>query len=106
VGGPAPDHASYRSFVTFRDPDGNSWLLQEIKNRLPGRGFSSDVATLTELLRETEQNHGKYEPTAPKHHWSGWYAAYIVARQQGRTTEEAAKDGALQIERTRDRARG
>jgi catechol 2,3-dioxygenase-like lactoylglutathione lyase family enzyme len=99
VSGPAPDHASYRSFATFSDPDGNSWLLQEIKTRLPGRGFSSlDVATLTELLREAEQGHGKYEPTAPKHHWSGWYAAYIVARQQGKTPEEAANDGARQME--------
>src|SRR5213593_674507 len=106
VRGPAPDHASYFSFATFSDPDGNNWLLQEIKTRLPGRGLSLDVATLTELLREAEKRHGEYEPTAPKHHWSGWYAAYVVARQQGRTPEEAAKDGALHIERTRDRARG
>jgi catechol 2,3-dioxygenase-like lactoylglutathione lyase family enzyme len=99
VSGPAPDHASYRSFATFSDPDGNSWLLQEIKTRLPGRGFSSlDIATLTELLREAEQGHGKYEPTAPKHHWSDWYAAYIVARQQGKTAEEAANDGARHME--------
>ena len=99
VSGPAPDHASYRSFATFSDPDGNSWLVQEIKTRLPGRGFSSlDIATLTELLREAEQGHGKYEPTAPKHHWSDWYAAYIVARQQGKTPEEAANDGARHME--------
>jgi catechol 2,3-dioxygenase-like lactoylglutathione lyase family enzyme len=102
VGGPAPDHASYRSFATFSDPDGNSWLLQEIKTRLPGRGLSNlDVATLTELLREAEEHHGEYEPTAPKHHWSGWYAAYIVARQQGKTPEEAAKNGALHLEGAR-----
>jgi hypothetical protein len=55
----------------------------------------SDVATLIELLRETEQRHGEYEATAPKHHWSGWYAAYIVARERGRTPDEAAKDAAL-----------
>ena len=42
-----------------------------------------DVATLTELLREAEERHGNYEPTAPKHHWSGWYGAYIVARREG-----------------------
>ena len=60
-----------------------------------------DVATLTELLREAEQRHGEYEATAPKHHWSGWYAAYIVARERGRTPEEAAKDGAAHIERAR-----
>jgi len=101
VSGPAPDHASYRTFATFSDPDGNGWLLQEIKTRLPGRGLSMDVATLTELLREAEKRHGEYEPTAPKHHWSGWYAAYIVARERGRTPEEAAKDGALHMESAR-----
>ena len=99
VSGPAPDHASYRSFATFSDPDGNGWLLQEIKTRLPGRGLSNmDVGSLTELLRETEKHHGEYEPTAPKHHWSGWYAAYIVARQNGKTSEDAAKDAALHLE--------
>jgi catechol 2,3-dioxygenase-like lactoylglutathione lyase family enzyme len=102
VRGPAPDQASYFSFATFSDPDGNSWLLQEIKTRLPGRGLSNlDVPTLTELLREAEAHHGQYEPTAPKHHWSDWYAAYIVARQQGRTPDEAASDGALHMESVR-----
>src|SRR5437667_5617519 len=97
--GPDPGHRSYFSFATFSDQDGNSWLLQEITTRLPGRGLSNlDVSTLTELLRETEQHHGEYEPTAPKHHWSGWYAAYIVARQDGKTPEEAAKLGKLHIE--------
>jgi catechol 2,3-dioxygenase-like lactoylglutathione lyase family enzyme len=99
--GPAPDSASYRTFATFSDPDGNSWLLQEIKTRLPGRGTNPDVATLTELLRETEEHHGKYEPTAPKHHWSGWYAAYIVARERGATPDDAAKDAALHLEAAR-----
>jgi catechol 2,3-dioxygenase-like lactoylglutathione lyase family enzyme len=99
VSGLDPDHRSYFSFATFSDPDGNGWLLQEITTRLPGRGLSNlDVSTLTELLRETEQHHGEYEPTAPKHHWSGWYAAYIVARQDGKTPEEAAKLGKLHIE--------
>jgi len=99
VSGPAPDHRSYFSFATFNDPDGNTWLFQEITTRLPGRGLSNlNVATLTELLREAEQHHGEYEPTAPKHHWSGWYAAYIVARQDGTTPEEAAKAAKLRIE--------
>jgi hypothetical protein len=48
-----------------------------------------DVAALAALLRETEEHHGAYEATAPKHHWSDWYAAYIVARQGGSTPEEA-----------------
>jgi catechol 2,3-dioxygenase-like lactoylglutathione lyase family enzyme len=106
VGGPAPDHGSYRSFATFSDPDGNGWLLQEVKTRLPGRGLSVDVPTLTELLRETEKRHGEYEPTAPKHHWSGWYAAYIVARENGMTPVEAAKDAVLHIEGALDRVSG
>jgi catechol 2,3-dioxygenase-like lactoylglutathione lyase family enzyme len=99
VPGPDPEGRSYRSWASFSDPDGNSWLLQEIKTRLPGRGFSSlDVATLTELLREAEKHHGEYEATAPKHHWSDWYAAYMVARAQGKTPEEATKDGARHME--------
>jgi catechol 2,3-dioxygenase-like lactoylglutathione lyase family enzyme len=100
--GPDPNGRSYGTFATFSDPDGNSWLLQEIKTRLPGRGLSSpDVPTLTELLREAEEHHGEYEPTAPKHHWSDWYAAYIVAREQGRTPEEAASDGKRHMESAR-----
>jgi len=99
VSGKDPSQRSYFTFATFNDPDGNTWLLQEITSRLPGRGISKpDVAELTELLREAEQHHGEYEPTAPKHHWSGWYAAYIVARQDGKTPEEAAKEGKLHIE--------
>jgi catechol 2,3-dioxygenase-like lactoylglutathione lyase family enzyme len=97
-----PEGRSYLSFASFSDPDGNGWLLQEVTGRLPGRGLSLDVATVTALLQETEKRHGEYEPTAPKHHWSEWYAAYIVARAQGRTPEAAAEDGALRIERTRD----
>ena len=72
VPGPDPQGHSYFSFASFSDPDGNGWLLQEIKARLPGRGFGVDVASLTELLREAELHHGKFEPTAPKHHWSGF----------------------------------
>ena len=99
VGGPDPSHRSYFTFATISDPDGNTWLFQEITTRLPGRGLSNlDVATLAELLRETELHHGEYEPSAPKHHWSGWYAAYMVARQNGKTPEEAAKEGKFYIE--------
>ena len=97
-----PKGRSYLSFASFSDPDGNGWLLQEVTGRLPGRGgFSLDVASMTALLRETEEHHGQYEPTAPKHHWSGWYAAYIVARERGRTPDEAAADAKLRIEGAR-----
>ena len=62
ISGPAPEHATYGSFATFRDPDGNGWLFQEVTTRLPGRGLSNlDVATLTELLQEAEKHHGEYE---------------------------------------------
>ena len=99
VPGPEPSGRSYATLATFSDPDGNSWLLQEIKTRLPGRGVSNlDVTTLTELLQEAEQRHGEYEPTSPKHHWSWWYATYVVARQQGKTPEEAVKEGALHVQ--------
>ena len=95
VSGPDPEHHSYNAYATFSDPDGNSWLLQEVTERLPGRGLSNlDIASLRELLKEAETHHGEYERTAPKHHWSEWYAAYIVARQQGKTPEESVQAGA------------
>jgi hypothetical protein len=50
------------------------------------------VERLSELLREAEEHHGPYEATAPKHHWSGFYAAYIAAREQGRSAEEADQE--------------
>ncbi|GAA3933796.1 hypothetical protein [Actinoplanes auranticolor] len=59
-----------------------------------------DVATLAELLHEAEKNHGRYEPTAPKHHWWDWYAAFVVARQQGRTADEAYRDATAALEGT------
>jgi hypothetical protein len=93
-----PERGSYRSYAEFKDPDGNGWLLQEITSRFPGRGLGIDLTTLTALLRETEEHHGAYEPTAPKHHWSGWYAAYMVARHRGKTPEQAANEAALHIE--------
>jgi len=97
--GPDPEGRSYFTYATFSDPDGNSFLLQEVKTRFPGRGFSNlDVPNLTELLREAETNHGRYEATAPKHHWSDFYAAYIVAREQGKSPEDAFKDGVRNVE--------
>jgi catechol 2,3-dioxygenase-like lactoylglutathione lyase family enzyme len=100
--GPDPEHRSYFSYASFTDPDGNGWLLQEVKVRAPGRVTavkpdSLGVADLTALLRETETHHGTYEATAPKHHWSAWYAGYMVARLHGRSPEEAEKDAALAV---------
>jgi catechol 2,3-dioxygenase-like lactoylglutathione lyase family enzyme len=103
--GPDPQGRSYFSFASFADPDGNRWLLQQVTARFPGRGFSSDVTTLTGLLRETEERHGGYEATAPKHHWSEWYAAYIVARERGKAPDDAAADAARNVERSRTAVR-
>ena len=60
-----------------------------------------DVTTLAALLREAEEQHGHYEPTAPKHHWWDWYAAYVVAREQGRTADEAYRNASAALEGTR-----
>lgn len=94
VFGPDPERRSYSSFASFEDPDGNGWLLQEIKTRLPGREWASsrsmDVPTLAELLHETEQHHGAYEKTHAQHNWWDWYAAYMSDRQNGKDSEDAA----------------
>src|SRR4029077_11937702 len=96
VSGRDPEGRSYFSFASFEDPDGNGWLLQEITTRLPGRewrlaqGRNTDVASLAELLHETEEHHGAYEKTHAKHDWWNWYAPYLSARQNGSSPEEAA----------------
>jgi len=90
ISGPAPDHASYRSFATFSDPDGNGWLLQEITTRLPGRidtahtAFAS-TADLASALRRAEAAHGEHEKRTGQRdaNWPDWYAAYMVAEQAG-----------------------
>jgi hypothetical protein len=91
-----PQGRSYFSFASFEDPDGNGWLLQEIRTRLPGREWkpararAADVATLAELLRQTAEHHDHYEKTHAKHDWWDWYAPYLSSRQDGSSPEEAA----------------
>jgi catechol 2,3-dioxygenase-like lactoylglutathione lyase family enzyme len=92
--GPDPQGRSYGSYASFSDPDGNVWLLQEIKERLPGRGGRMDVAALAQLLHETANHHGSFEAVAPAHDWWDWYAAYMDAREHGSTPEEASAAGA------------
>ena len=58
-----------------------------------------DVSKLAVLLREAQERHRSFEVSAPEHHWSGWYAAYISARQQGGTPEEASRDAGVHVER-------
>ena len=95
VSGRDPENRSYYSFASFEDPDGNGWLLQEIKDRLPGREWKSEqpatnVATLAELLHETGEHHDRYEKTHAEHHWWDWYAPYLNARQNGESPKDAA----------------
>ncbi|HYV09497.1 MAG TPA: VOC family protein [Pyrinomonadaceae bacterium] len=92
VSGRDPEGRSYFSFVSFEDPDGNNWLVQEITSRLPGREWkpATDTATLAELLHETSEHHDHYEKTHAKHDWYNWYAPYLSARQNGSSSEEAA----------------
>ena len=91
VSGPAPGHASYSSFAAFSDPDGNSWLLQEITARLPGRidaaagtAFAS-AGDLAGALRRAEAAHGEHEKRTGQRdeNWPDWYAAYMLAEQSG-----------------------
>ena len=90
VGGPDPERGTYRSLATFNDPDGNSWLLQEITTRLPGRidsGVTSFGSTtdLIRALRRAEAAHGEHEKRTGVRdvNWADWYAAYMAAEQVG-----------------------
>ena len=95
ISGRDPQNRSYFSFASFEDPDGNGWLLQEIKVRFPGREWkpqtpATDVATVADLLHETAEHHDHYEKTHGPHNWWDWYAPYLSARQNGSNPEEAA----------------
>jgi hypothetical protein len=90
LSGPAPDHASYSSFATFSDPDGNGWLVQNVTTRLPGRidaaetAFAS-TADLAAALRRAAAAHGEHEKRsgAADPNWPDWYADYMVREQAG-----------------------
>jgi len=91
VSGSDPKRGSYRSFASFRDPDGNGWLFQEITSRLPGRvegetAFTS-TADLASALRRAAAAHGEHEKRNGGRHdvnWPDWYADYIVKEQAGK----------------------
>ena len=89
VSGPDPEHRSYFSFATFHDPDGNTWLFQEITTRLPGRVADdttyASVGDLASALRRAEAAHGEHERRTGQRdeNWADWYAAYMVAEQSG-----------------------
>ena len=90
VPGLDPQRRSYFSRATFADPDGNTWVLQEITERLPGRVEVPDSDALAQLLKETAIHHGAFEAVAPPHDWWDWYAAYMAARQAGSASEQAS----------------
>jgi catechol 2,3-dioxygenase-like lactoylglutathione lyase family enzyme len=88
--GPDPEHHSYRSFASFKDPDGNGWLFQEITARLPGRIDSAattyaSASDLANAMRRAEAAHGEHEKRIGAHdaNWPDWYASYMVAEQAG-----------------------
>jgi catechol 2,3-dioxygenase-like lactoylglutathione lyase family enzyme len=92
IGAPAPGNGSYRSFATFSDPDGNTWMLQEVTERLPGRVDSAEttfasVSDLSEAMRRASVAHGEHEKREGGEYdvnWPDWYAAYMVAEQAGK----------------------
>jgi catechol 2,3-dioxygenase-like lactoylglutathione lyase family enzyme len=90
VSGPDPEHRSYRSFASFKDPDGNGWLFQEITTRLPGRIDSAATSfasanDLANAMRRASVAHGEHEKRigAADANWPDWYAKYMVAEQAG-----------------------
>ena len=90
-GGVDPQHGSYQSFASFRDPDGNGWLLQEITARLPGRVEGETIFTssidLATALRRAAAAHGEHEKRSGGQHdanWPEWYAEYMVREQAGK----------------------
>ena len=83
--------SSYGSFATFADPDGNTWLLQEVTTRLPGRidsdatSFAS-VHDLEQALVRAATAHGEHEARNGGQYdeqWPAWYATYMVAERSG-----------------------
>ena len=87
VPGPDPERRSYFSRASFADPDGNPRVLEEITSRLPGRVEMRQAGALAQLLFETAKRHGAFAAGD----WWDWYAAYMEAREQGSTPEQAAE---------------
>jgi catechol 2,3-dioxygenase-like lactoylglutathione lyase family enzyme len=88
--GPAPQHQSYGSFVSFADPDGNTWFVQEVTTRLPGRVTPAgatyrSASDLADAMRRAEAAHGEHEKRtgAADPNWPDWYARYMAAEQAG-----------------------
>jgi len=90
ISGPDPERQSYNSYVSFEDPDGNMWIVQEVTRRLPGR---IDPATMTfasandlaSAMRRAAAAHGEHEKRNGQRdaNWPDWYAAYMAADRAG-----------------------
>ena len=89
ISGPDPERQSYNSYVSFEDPDGNMWIVQEVTRRLPGR---MDPATtifasandLSNAMRRAAAAHGEREHNGKQDaNWPDRYATYMVAEQAG-----------------------
>jgi catechol 2,3-dioxygenase-like lactoylglutathione lyase family enzyme len=83
VSGPQPERASYSSFLSFEDPDGNGFVVQEITNRLPGRITDvvyHSVGEVEQALRDAAAAHGKHEEETGQadENWPVWYAQYMA----------------------------
>jgi len=92
LSGPDAEHRSYRSFASFKDPDGNGWLFQELTTRLPGRIDSAATTfasanDLANAMRRAAKAHGEHEARTGgqrDENWPDWYAAYMVAEHAGK----------------------
>jgi hypothetical protein len=90
ISGPDPERQSYNSFLSFEDPDGNMWIVQEVTRRLPGRidpamtTFAS-ANDLASAMRRAAAAHGEHEKRDGQNdgNWPDWYAAYMAAEQAG-----------------------
>jgi catechol 2,3-dioxygenase-like lactoylglutathione lyase family enzyme len=89
-----PERRSYLSRASFADPDGNTWVLQEITERLPDWEQMRHSGALAQMLFEASVRRGEFEAVAAPHDWWDWYAAYMEACEQGISQEQAAEAAA------------
>ncbi|HSY64271.1 MAG TPA: VOC family protein [Terriglobales bacterium] len=90
ISGPDPGRQSYRSYISFEDPDGNAWIVQEVTRRLPGRidPVTTTFASANDLasaMQRAAAAHGEHEKRSGQRdaNWPDWYAAYMAAEQAG-----------------------
>ncbi|MGJ5816324.1 VOC family protein [Paludibaculum fermentans] len=89
-----PERRSYRSFLSFSDPDGNGWLMQEVTTRLPGRVAGdttyASASDLSKAMQRAAAAHGQHEARTgqPDANWPEWYAEYMVREQKGEAPPE------------------